>query len=60
MTIDECLDILISHSVCVRHMATCGKHCARCSVVVSDDVAMDALRICKSTKPYTIKTDKAS
>ena len=67
MTIQETVDILIKHSVCLRHMSICDKNCSTCTVSVQDkklleayDVALDALAICSSTEPYQRYVEKGA
>ncbi len=59
MTINETVDTLIKHSICIKHMSTCNKECETCSMSVKDqklleayDVALDALAICTHTESY--------
>ena len=59
MIINETVDTLIRHSICIKNMATCDKKCESCSMSVQDkklleayDVALDALAICTHTESY--------
>ncbi len=67
MKINEAVDILIRHGICVKHMATCDKQCDTCSMCVQDkklldayQVALDALAICSSTESYQNYVEKVS
>ena len=67
MTIQETVDILIRHSICVKHMSTCDKRCSTCSMSVQDkklldayDTALDALAICSSTDSYQQYVEKGA
>ena len=67
MKIKEAVDVLIKHSICVKHMATCDKKCDKCTVSIKDgqlllayDVALDALAICSNSESYQNHVEKVS
>ena len=67
MTINETVDTLIRHGICIKHMATCDKKCESCSMSVQDkklldayDVALDALAICSNTESYQSYVEKGA
>ena len=67
MKLNEAVDTLIKHGICIRHMAACNKKCEECTMSVKDkqlldayDMAIDAFAIAGSTESYTKYVEKVS